>query len=148
MYAGMEAVRLGLADEIGDQTEAIEKAAAMAGITDYELVDVNVEVDRLFVQKIRRIFAASDGQEADLLLPALLGLPAGVDASGEPINTAVVDQGQEQRKVSLGELREFMINGALTDAQEDPLPGFPLGNSTPQHLLHVRRICRTCSVNS
>ena len=131
LYAGMEAVRLGLADEIGDQTEAIEKAAEMAGITDYELVDVNVEVDRLFVQKIRRIFAASDGQEPDLLLPALLGLPAGVDASGEPINAAVVGQGQEQRKVSLGELRQFMINGALTDAQEDPLPGFPLEIQRP-----------------
>lgn len=132
LYPGMEAVRLGLADELGDQTEAIAKAAEMAGITDYELVDVNVEADRLFVQKIRRIFSSPEGQEADLILPALLGLPVPVDSNGEVLNAAALGQTEEQRKVSLGRLREFMINGALTDSQDDPLPGFPLEIQRPE----------------
>ena len=52
IYPGIEAVRLGLVDAIGGETEAIEKAASLAGISSYDLVDVNVEVFRIFSKKI------------------------------------------------------------------------------------------------
>ncbi|MBI4233055.1 MAG: S49 family peptidase [Chloroflexi bacterium] len=47
IYLGMEAVRLGLADEIGGEADAIRKAASLAGIRNYGLVDVDLEVAKL-----------------------------------------------------------------------------------------------------
>ena len=55
VYFGIEAVRLGLVDAIGGDTDAIEKAASLAGISRYDLVDVNTEVRRIFTQKQARI---------------------------------------------------------------------------------------------
>ena len=55
VYFGIEAVRLGLVDAIGGDTEAIEKAASLAGISRYDLVDVNTEVRRILTQKQARI---------------------------------------------------------------------------------------------
>ena len=69
IYSGTEAVRLGLADSIGSDTDAIEKAASLAGVSRYELVDVSAEVLRLQVQKINRIFARPDTD----VLPQTLG---------------------------------------------------------------------------
>ncbi len=65
LYAGMEAVRLGLADEIGSDTDAMKKAADLAGIANYDVVDINAEVLRLFIQKLDRIFgtSAADGDK-------------------------------------------------------------------------------------
>jgi protease-4 len=40
IWAGTEAVRLGIADEIGTETDAIEKAASLAKVTNYETVDL------------------------------------------------------------------------------------------------------------
>ena len=59
LYTGMEAVALGLVDEIGSDTEAYEKVAELAGIRRYSLVNVNVEVNRLFVQDLRRIYSST-----------------------------------------------------------------------------------------
>ena len=56
VYSGMAAVRLGLIDAIGSDTDAIKKAASLAGVSHYELVDVNFEVFRLLVLKFRKIF--------------------------------------------------------------------------------------------
>lgn len=44
IYAGGEAVSLGLVDEIGVTGDAVEKAAELAGIGSYKLVDVNAKV--------------------------------------------------------------------------------------------------------
>ena len=63
LYQGMEAVRLGLVDGIGSETDATEKSASLAGISNYELVDVNEMVLREFVVQLRRIFASEDGEE-------------------------------------------------------------------------------------
>ncbi|HEX78294.1 MAG TPA: S49 family peptidase [Dehalococcoidia bacterium] len=46
IYLGMEAVRLGLADEIGTMEDAIRKAAKLAGIRNYGVVDINSAVER------------------------------------------------------------------------------------------------------
>ncbi len=59
LYTGMEAVALGLVDEIGSDTEAFKKVAELAGIRNYSLVNVNVEVNRLYVQDLRRIYSST-----------------------------------------------------------------------------------------
>ena len=58
LYAGIEAVRLGLADELGGDSDAMDKAAELAGISNYGTVDVNAEVLREIIQRTRRIFRA------------------------------------------------------------------------------------------
>ena len=55
IYAGVEGVRLGLVDAIGASTDAIEKAASLANVSGYDLVDVNTEVSIIFNKKIQRI---------------------------------------------------------------------------------------------
>ena len=130
LYAGMEAVRLGLADEIGDDSAAIDRAASMAGISNYELLDVNTEVNRIFVQKIRRIFAESESGEVDAILPAVLGLPVTAPDSAGAVHIAADGAGRT-KPVTLTELRRLAITGALTGADEDPLPGFPLEIKQP-----------------
>ena len=64
LYVGSEAVELGLVDAIGADTHAIEKAASLAGISNYGLVDINEKVLQKFVQKQRRIFGAPQGDES------------------------------------------------------------------------------------
>ena len=56
LYAGVDAVRLGLVDEVGGDSDAMEKAAELAGISKYGTVDVNAEVLRESIQRTRRIF--------------------------------------------------------------------------------------------
>ena len=129
LYVGMEAVRLGLADEIGDDSAAIKKAASLAGISNYELVDINVEVDRIFVQKVRRVFASPDGDSAGLDLSTLLR--RGVDGGPDTLDTLAGPGTGPEPAVSLGELRRFMLTGSLTGTQEDPLPGFPVTINRP-----------------
>ncbi|MEM4390038.1 MAG: S49 family peptidase [Candidatus Micrarchaeia archaeon] len=44
IYLGSEGVALGLVDEIGSLEDAVEKAAALAGVREHEVVDVNAEL--------------------------------------------------------------------------------------------------------
>jgi hypothetical protein len=126
----VEAVKLGLADALGDDTAAIEKAASLAGITNYELVDVNTEVDRLFVQKIRRIFASSDRGERDLDLADALALRYWSQGNGNPPNLlSRLEHGGDPAGAL--ELRKHLVSGILSETQEDPLPGFPLDINRP-----------------
>ena len=41
IFVGLESLRMGLIDDIGSRAQAIEKAAQLAGLRSYELVDVN-----------------------------------------------------------------------------------------------------------
>ena len=66
VYVGLEAVRLGLIDAIGTEIDAIEKAASLAGVSNYELVDVNEKVLRELILQLRRILAPADVEEAEL----------------------------------------------------------------------------------
>ena len=63
LYLGLEALRLGLVDGMGTDADAIEKAASLAGVSNYGLVDVNEKVAREFVLKLNRIFGDTQGQE-------------------------------------------------------------------------------------
>ncbi len=60
LFTGMEAARIGLIDAIGSDGDAIERAATLAGVSNYELVDLNEKVLREFILQFRRIEAASD----------------------------------------------------------------------------------------
>ena len=126
LYPGMEAVRLGLVDDIGDDAAAIEKAASLAGVSNYELLDVNVEVDRIFVQKIRRIFSSSEGGEDEQSIIDLLALASRSGSSPGGSSSALESLGGGDEPINLERLRKFLIGGTLTGTQEDPLPGFPL----------------------
>lgn len=66
LYAGVDAVRLGFADGIGSDAQALEKAAELAGIANYEMVNVNVEVNRQFVQDLRRIYSSHGDADSPL----------------------------------------------------------------------------------
>ncbi len=73
LYAGIDAVRYGLADEIGGNSDAMAKAAELAGISNYGTVDVNAEVLRQIIQRSRRIFSSEYDPEA---VGAGAGLPS------------------------------------------------------------------------
>lgn len=124
IFAGVEAVRLGLADGIGDDTDGIKKAARLAGISDYELVDVNVEVLRSFVQKFRRIFASSEGdgvssREADIR--TLVALSRGKEEPPNPLDNAT----------NIHMLRRLFLPSGIGETQKEALPGFPLTVTLP-----------------
>lgn len=130
IYPGVEAVRLGLVDGIGSDTKAIEKAASLAGIHRYELVDVNIEVFRLFVQKFRRIFEASEGggtalgtADARFFIPTPKGSVGPADsAEGSGTSGTVID---------IAAMRRLLLSGMAKEAQEKALPGLPLKVTRP-----------------
>jgi protease-4 len=48
IYTGLEGHQLGLVDTIGSTTDAIEKAADLAGVANYDTVDINEELGVFF----------------------------------------------------------------------------------------------------
>ena len=124
LYSGVEAVRLGLADEIGSDTDAIQKAAELAGISNYSLVDVNLEVQVEFARQLRRILEPLDSEGESDPADALRLLATDLD-TGDPVLEAY--SGDSGGGVSeLQALRRLLLSGQLEAAQEDPLPEFPL----------------------
>ena len=111
IYTGVESANTGLVDGVGGDSDAIEKAAQLAGVSNYGLVDVNTEVFRAFNQRFKRIIEPlqSGGGE----------WPA---ASGQwPV---AGDQ-------SLDTLRRYMLPSGLGGEQERALPGFPMKVNGP-----------------
>jgi len=47
VYNGIQGLRYGLIDEMGASSDAIQKAAELAGIRNYEVVDINKELGLL-----------------------------------------------------------------------------------------------------
>ena len=133
IYPGLEAVRLGLVDEIGGDSQAIEKAASLAGISNYGFVNVNMEVERNYVQAIRRIFAsADDGESGSDLVDTMTLLAMTRDNRGSFLNDA--DDGSLEISNDIERLqsvRRMLLSSRLGSTQENPLPGFPLEISQP-----------------
>lgn len=127
LYPGIEAVKLGLVDDIGDDAAAIEKAASLAGVSNYELLDVNVEVDRIAVQKIRRVFEASSGEDQQSIID-LLAPSSRLESSRDGSAPALESSGNSNEAISLERLRKFPLAGT----QQEPLPGFPLEITKPK----------------
>ena len=121
IYLGVEGVRLGLVDAIGSDSDAIEKAAALAGISGYELVDINEEIDRAFTRRLTAIFGSADiGGDApgadDLraLLSGSVSPPAGLETQS---------RADRLRRLFLPSETDQVENGALR--------GLPLQLSSP-----------------
>ncbi len=134
IYSGLEAVRLGLADEVGGDSDALQKAAELAGIANYGLVDVNVEVAREFFRKLERIFSSPDEGSSPGLADALSLLSMdsnrGDSNMGDPVLEA--SAGDSNGMVTrLQALRGLMLYGRLGANREDPLPEFPLDIRRP-----------------
>ena len=123
LYPGMVAVRLGLADEIGGDIDGIRKAAELAGVSNYGLVDVNFEVLRERLQRLDKILPS----DSDSGMAALLS----GDGDG-------ADAGDGMARLLA--LRELMVPGGLELDGEDPFPDLPLDLHRPNiYYLYVGR---------
>ncbi len=102
VYTGMEGLRLGLIDRLGTDSDAIDRTAELAGISDFELVNVNVEALRLRVKQFERVF----GEPPDI-----------DDLVRLQLNTLA---------------RAFSGGGAQVGVQPGVPPGFPIDIEIPQ----------------
>ena len=132
IYAGMVAVRLGLADEIGGDSDAIRKAAELAGISNYGFVDVNFEVMRERLQKLEQIVPGADSALADAL--------ASLSRDSNDIEGALTGAEASSSISRLQALRDLMVSGGLGSGGEDPFPELPLEIHRPNiYYLYVGR---------
>ena len=68
IYSGIEAVRLGLVDEIGGEDAAVSKVAELARVSHYDLVDVNAKVSRSLNETLEEITEPlAEGSARDVL---------------------------------------------------------------------------------
>jgi protease-4 len=129
LYTGVDAVRLGLADEIGGDSDAFEKAAELAGISNYGLVDVNAEVQRQFILRIRRILASEYDGAGQGAVDALSLLLMDREEGNSLLGTSASESDSDLAEIQA--LRKLMLAGSLDIGQEDPLPEFPLEIGRP-----------------
>ncbi len=127
IYSGIEGVRLGLVDAIGSRTDAIEKAASLAGISGYGLVDINVEVSRIINEKRRRARSLElDGPLASSYILRLL-------IEGETAGSGLLP-GESDASVS----RTLPLPGGIGEDPNTALPDFPLNINGPNaYFLYV-----------
>ncbi|MFB3091674.1 MAG: S49 family peptidase [Dehalococcoidia bacterium] len=130
IFPGVESVRVGMADELGGDTDAIEKAASLAGISNYGLVDINTEVFRIFNQTFKRIIEPLEGAGVTPLvaagstdLMALLRGGQGFSPGGQGLDPTA--------KPNLDTLRRYLLPSGLGESQAQVLPGFPLKVNGP-----------------
>ena len=133
VFPGMGAVNLGLADAIGSDQDAIEKAAELAGISRYGLVDINSKVQRESNELLRWVFDP-------LLLQLSQGETGGQieNAPGltpfqtpERLYESFNQQGGGLTGAGLESLRNILPYGGVGPGQEEALPGFPQKVNTP-----------------
>ena len=130
LYSGLDAVKLGLADEIGSDSDAIEKAAELAGISNYGFVDVNLEVQIEIIRELQRILEPlGDGDGTELA--DVVALLATDGDGGDPFLEAYREE-NGQGLSGLDALQGFVIDRQLSTDQDDPLPDFPLGIGRPE----------------
>ena len=127
VYNGNEALRLGLVDALGGDTEAIEKAASLADISSYDLVDINTEVFREFNEKFWRIIEplepllAVGGDQSGLAeIRSLMALSGGTGDSADPLSVTSVDM-----------LRRLYLPSGISETQ-NVLSDFSLEINTPR----------------
>ncbi len=71
LYLGSEAVRAGLVDAIGTDDDAIAMAARLAGISNYDIFNVNERVLENCLRKVQRIIDPLDSENVDVNLPGV-----------------------------------------------------------------------------
>ena len=129
IYSGLDAVRLGLADEIGSDSDAIRKAAELAGVSNYGLVDVNLELQIEIIRELQRVLEPLDGGDGANLVDALDLLLPDLD-DGDPALEALLEENGDGVS-GLQALRGLMLERQLSTDQADPLPELPLGIGQP-----------------
>ena len=135
LYLGVEGVRLGLVDAIGGDEDAIQKAASLAGISNYELVDVNTEVFRIFNQKIWRqieplepLLAGSESESPLRVMTAIMRTSGSTGDSAHPLSAVT----------SIDMLRGLFLTTGHKEVQESAPPGLPLEINRPRlYFLYV-----------
>ena len=154
LYAGVDAVRLGFADGIGSDAQALEKAAELAGIANYEMVNVNVEVNRQFVQNLRRIYSSNGDAdapltEADARLMDIFVSRQSPDAgnsgavpeeiiSGSEVPSEVDSTNDFNQWVNVDGLQKPLEYGVLGVPPEEAFPELPVEFHQPKfYYLHI-----------
>ena len=127
VYSGLRAVQLGLVDELGSNADAMERAAELAGISNYGEVDVNLEVLKEFLQDLEDILpSGQEGGAAADVLSLLEREQAESGLENYPQGGAAVSNAER-----LEAMRGLVLYGRLGFEQDNPLPEFPLELSHP-----------------
>lgn len=130
LYSGVGAVRAGMADAIGGDVDATKKVASLAGISRYDLVDVNVEVARIFFQKFRRITSSFDDSFTLDDLTTLMSLSGSTGDSAS--STEAQGPGILGNPALVSVLRRLFLPSGRLETQEDRPPGFPTVINAPR----------------
>ena len=123
LYAGLDAVRLGLADEVGAESDAYRKAAELAGISNYGFVDINLEVLRELLSDLEDFLSLSAGPAASEIDDLMALVSPGYERTGESPDAT--------DPYGLSGIRDLMLYGKISTPGEDPLPDFPLEIGRP-----------------
>ena len=130
IFSGIEGMRLGLVDAIGGTTDAVKRAASLANISGYDLVDVNTEVSRLFNKKRQRIREPLFRSSSSPLLANQRLLANGLNSqgaeSGELNDLGILDDTSGQDL-----LRTLPLAGGIGEDPRSALPDFPLKINWP-----------------
>ncbi len=132
IYSGMEAMQVGLIDGLGGRTDAIERSASLAGIANYDLVDVNTEVSRIFNQKLDRINAPlrfSSDPSGGLDAAAFLSLIDGQGTGGPGDRSTLL---KDLIAASSDSLLTLPPPGGIGADPKEALPDFPLAITGPK----------------
>ena len=128
LYAGLEAVRLGLADEVGAESDAVRKAAELAGISNYGFVDINLQVLRELLRDLEDFLSLSAGPASSEIDDLMELVSRGYEGAGPTLDGT---ESGEVDPYGLGAIRDLMLYGRVSTAGEDPLPDFPLEIGRP-----------------
>ncbi len=126
IYVGVEGVQLGFVDAIGGRSDAIEKAASLANVSGYDLVDINTEVSLILNRKLERINEPLRGSAA---LPPWGQQPSFED--GRPTFQGPGESGRLTGKSDLSELRLLPLPGGIGEDPDTALPDFPIEINKP-----------------
>ena len=133
VYPGIGAVNVGLADAIGGDTDAVETAAELAGVSHYDVVNINAQVERRYNEVLRWVYD-----------PLLLEFPSGDTGSQfmgrvspapvqnpSPSSESTESEPAPAFGTDLEALRNILPYGGIGPGQEEALPGFPQKISPP-----------------
>ena len=138
IYTGIAAVNLGMVDGLGGDNDAFEKAAELSGISNYGLVDVNLEVLKKFVKDFEDVFPSASEQENTQAAMSVLDTSLNGEVSGLPAPGFEPNSSPNSSQERLEALRGLMLYGRLGTQQEDPLPAFPMDLNHPNvYFLYV-----------
>lgn len=126
------------------------KLSELAGISNYELVNVNVEVNRLFVQDLRRIYSANGDAETPLseadarLMDIFVNRQSQQAPASDPLLGQLEDAAQVEPSwgtdqwVNMEGLKRPLEHGVLGVPPQEAFPELPVDFNRPQfYYLHV-----------